>query len=247
MRLALIGYGKMGREIERLALERLWTIGARLDIDTPKPEADTMRGMDAAIHFARAGTIVADLLPWARAAVQIVVGTTGWEAELPAVRSLINDSGIGLVAASNFSVGVNLFHRVVREASRAVNRLSDYDVFIHEVHHKDKLDSPSGTALDLGRTVMEELKRKTELLGRAPDGKILPHQLHVSSSRAGAVVGTHTVTFDSAADSIELKHTAKNRTGFALGALLAAEWVQGKKGMFTMADVIDDLLRSHKE
>ena len=241
MRLALIGYGKMGKEIERLALDRGWTVGVRVDLDTPKPDATAMSAVDAAIHFAQARGIIADLTPWAELGKPIVVGTTGWGKDLQNVQNLVRDKGIGLVHAPNFSLGVNIFYQLVRKAATMFDRFEEYDAFIHEVHHKDKIDSPSGTALTLAEIVLKEIKRKKELLAHAPEGKIRSDQLHVSSTRGGAVVGIHSLTFDSAADSIELRHLAKNRTGFALGAMLAAEWVQGKKGMFTMEDVLQDL------
>ena len=122
-----------------------------------------------------------------------------------------------------------------------MNRFPEYDAFIHEIHHKEKIDSPSGTALQLGKIVLNELKRKKELLTQPPEGKIKPEQLHVSVSRSGWVIGTHTLAFDSAADSIEITHTAKNRNGLALGALAAAEWIQHKHGVFTMDDILQDL------
>jgi 4-hydroxy-tetrahydrodipicolinate reductase len=122
-----------------------------------------------------------------------------------------------------------------------MDKFENYDAFIQEIHHKNKIDSPSGTALTMGQIVLEHLRRKKELLNETSHNKIRPEQLHVSSIRSGAVVGTHTLAFDSAADSIELKHTAKDRSGFALGTLFAAEWIQGKKGLFTMDDAFQDL------
>jgi 4-hydroxy-tetrahydrodipicolinate reductase len=243
MRLALIGYGKMGKEIERLALGRGWSVGVRVDLDTPPPDLAAKRAVDVAIHFAHAKTIVADLRLWAELGKPIVVGTTGWRSDLQHVQNLVRDKGIGLVHAPNFSLGVNIFYQLARAAATMFDRFEDYDVFIHEVHHKDKVDSPSGTALTLAEIVLSEIKRKKEVLAQSPPGKIRPDQLHVSFTRGGAVIGTHSLTFDSAADSIEVRHAAKNRTGFALGALLAAEWIQGKKGMYTMEDVIHDLFR----
>jgi 4-hydroxy-tetrahydrodipicolinate reductase len=124
-----------------------------------------------------------------------------------------------------------------------MDRFPEYDAFIHEIHHKNKLDSPSGTALTLGQLVLQHLHRKKEVLIEPPLGKIRPEQLHISSSRGGAIVGTHVLAFDSNSDTIELKHTAKDRSGFVLGTLLAAEWIIGKKGLFTMDDVFQDLFR----
>ncbi len=232
----------MGNEIERLALDRGWTVDICLDIDTPPPKPEAMRKVDVAIHFASAQSIVDNLMSWVEVGKPVVVGTTGWKKDLPRITQLVQEKGTGLVHASNFSLGVNIFNQLARTAARLFNHFVEYDAFIQEIHHKDKLDSPSGTALTLAEIVLHELHHKTEIFHQLPEGKILSHQLHVSSARGGAVVGTHALTFDSAADAIELRHTAKNRSGFALGALLAAEWIQGKQGIYTMEDVIRDLL-----
>jgi 4-hydroxy-tetrahydrodipicolinate reductase len=246
MRIALIGYGKMGKEIERLALDRQWSVDLKIDIDTPRPPASSMAGMDVAIHFAGPQTILQDITPWVEIGTALVIGTTGWNQDLGAVRSLIERKGTGMVYASNFSLGVSVFARLVQDAARMMDKLEEYDVSIHEIHHKEKIDSPSGTALTLAGVILGELKRKKEILSQPPAGKIEPNQMHVSSSRTGAVVGVHTVTFDSEADTIELTHSAKNRSGFAFGALVAAEWIRGKKGVFTMNDVVQDLMKPEK-
>jgi len=154
---------------------------------------------------------------------------------LPEFRSALKDSG--LLYSSNFSLGMNYFFRIVRRAAELMNNANEYDVFVHETHHRQKLDSPSGTALSLARIVIDQIERKKEILTRPPDGKIKPEMLHVSSTRVGTVAGDHIVGFDSEADSIELRHVAKTRRGFALGALAAARWLHGRKGIYTMDDV----------
>jgi 4-hydroxy-tetrahydrodipicolinate reductase len=247
MRIALIGYGKMGKEIEGAALARGWTIPMRVDIDTPNPSDDAIRSVDAAIHFASAADLISSITPWARHRIPLVIGTTGWQKNFDAVCALIREHDSALLHSSNFSLGVNIFDSLVREAGKAFDRFPEYDAFIHEIHHKDKVDSPSGTALALAASLMQNLKRKREILSTQPDEKIRPDQLHISSSRAGSVVGTHSVVFDSTADAIELTHRAKNRTGFALGALAAAEWIQKKRGIFTMHDVMRVLFAPRKE
>ncbi len=243
MHIALIGYGKMGKEIERLALERAWNINLRIDIDTPPVTSAQRNNIDVAIHYAQAGSIVDDLTPWIEAHKPIVVGTTGWLEQIPKIETLVKKNDVGLIYASNFSLGVNIFFHLVHAAAQMMNRFSDYDAFIQEIHHKDKLDSPSGTALTMGQIVLKNLSRKKELLNETSHGKIRPEQLHVSSIRSGSVVGTHVLSFDSEADTIEVKHTAKNRSGLALGTLLAAEWIIGKKGLFTMNDLFQDLFK----
>jgi 4-hydroxy-tetrahydrodipicolinate reductase len=243
MRLAIVGYGKMGKEIERLAIERDWSINLRVDIDTPPVTKAQRENVDVVIHYATAKDIVNDLTPWAEAHKPIVVGTTGWQDQLKNIEALVIKNQIGLIYASNFSLGVNIFFHLVKTATQMMDKFENYDAFIQEIHHKNKIDSPSGTALTMGQIVLEYLQRKKELLTETSHNKIRPEQLHVSSTRSGTVVGTHTLVFDSAADAIELKHTAKDRSGFALGTLFAAEWIRGKKGLFTIDDAFQDLFK----
>jgi 4-hydroxy-tetrahydrodipicolinate reductase len=246
MRIAMIGYGKMGKEIERLAKERGWSVDLRIDIDTPPVTPAQRKDIDVVIHFANAANIVNDISPWAELHKPIVVGTTGWHDQLQKIESIVDKNNIGLIYASNFSLGMNIFFHLIRTASQIMDRFADYDAFVQEIHHKNKLDSPSGTALTMGKIVLENLHRKKVLLNETSHDKISPDQLHISSVRGGAVVGTHTLTFDSAADSIELKHTAKDRSGLALGTLLAAEWIRNKKGLFTMDDLFQDIIKQGK-
>jgi len=243
MRIAIIGYGKMGKEIERLANERGWSINLRIDIDTPPVTKAQRENVDVVIHYASAKDIINDLTPWAEAHKQIVVGTTGWQNQLQNIEALVTKNQIGLIYASNFSLGVNIFFHLVKTAAQMMDKFEDYDAFIQEIHHKNKIDSPSGTALTMGQIVLEHLRRKKELLNETSHTKIRPEQLHISSTRSGTVVGTHTLAFDSAADTIELKHTAKDRSSFALGTLFAAEWIYGKKGLFTIDDAFQDLFK----
>ena len=162
-------------------------------------------------------------------------------ATLHDVEVLVKNNQIGLIYAPNFSLGVNIFFHLVKTAAQMMDKFENYDAFIQEIHHKNKIDSPSGTALMMGQIVLDHLHRKKELLNETSHNAIRPEQLHVASVRSGTVIGTHSLTFDSAADSIELKHTAKDRSGLALGTLFAAEWIQGKKGLYTMDDAFQDL------
>ena len=243
MRLALVGYGKMGKEIERLAKDRGWIVDLRVDIDTPPVTKAQRDSIDVVIHFATAKNIINDLTPWAEAHKPIVVGTTGWQDQLQRIETLVHINQIGFIYASNFSIGVNIFFHLIKDAAQMMDKFEEYDTFIHEIHHKHKIDSPSGTALTMGKIILENLKRKKELLTETSHTAIRPEQLHISSTRSGTIVGTHTLTFDSAAETIELKHTAKNRSGLALGTLFAAEWIQDKKGIFTMDDAFQDLFK----
>jgi 4-hydroxy-tetrahydrodipicolinate reductase len=236
----------MGKEVERVALNRGMEITARIDIDSPSVSTDEVRQADVAVHFAIPSTVQQHVRELAKLGIPIVVGTTGWQKEAATIQSIVNSYEIGLVHASNFSLGVNILYRLLKEAGSLFDRIGEYDISVHEIHHKDKLDAPSGTALSIANILLDGIKRKKEILAGSPEGKIRPEQLHVTSGRHGTVVGKHIVTFDSAADSIEILHTAKNRTGFALGAVVAAEWIKGKKGMFTFDDVLADFFTQQR-
>jgi len=242
MTIALIGYGKMGKEVEAAARERHITVGR---IFTEEENAGAaaltpaaLRGIDVCIDFSTPASVLSNIRAVAAAGCNIVVGTTGWYDHLEQVRSTVKEQNTGLLYAPNFSIGVAVFSRIVADAARMFDRQPGYDVAVSEIHHTGKADSPSGTALSLASVILETMHRKTELLAKNPQGAIAPHQLHVSSTRVGSTTGVHTVVFDSEADTIELRHTARNRKGFALGALVAAEWLKGKRGVYTLQDVI---------
>lgn len=237
MKIALIGYGKMGKEIERCATEKGIDVCAIFDENKPVSSVE-ITDADVCVDFSIPSAVAHNVDVYAEAKKNAVIGTTGWLEHLDKIHAAVYNAGIGLVYASNFSIGVNLFMHIVAYAAERMNAFEDYDAYIHEVHHNQKLDSPSGTALSLATALLEKIERKKTLLTDTSKSKISPEQLHVTSSRTGAVPGTHTVGFDSSADTIELIHTARNRSGFALGALFAARWIHGKKGVFTMADVL---------
>jgi len=243
IKLALIGYGKMGKEVERLALERHIQITARIDVESPSLLIDEVKRADVAIHFAIPSTVLGHIEQLASLGKDVVLGTTGWQNDRPTIQNLVERKGIGLVHASNFSLGMNIIYHLLNEAGSIFNRFEEYDVSVHEIHHKEKLDSPSGTALTIASILLSRIGRKKEILAGSSEGRIRPEQLQVTSARTGAVVGIHRVLFDSVADNIEVVHTAKNRTGFALGALLAAQWIRGRKGFFTMEDVLADIIK----
>jgi 4-hydroxy-tetrahydrodipicolinate reductase len=243
LRIALIGYGKMGKEVEKAALDRGMEITARIDVDAPSLAVEGVRSADVAVHFALPPTVLKHVGELAALKTSVVIGTTGWQADRDMVQSLVESSGIGLVHASNFSLGVNILYRIISEAGSIFNRFGEYDVSIHEIHHKDKIDAPSGTAASLAKVLLSRIERKKAILAGAPEGKIRPDQLQITSGRVGTVVGVHRVTFDSPADSVEIVHNAKNRSGFALGAIIAAEWINGKQGMYSFDDVLEDLFK----
>lgn len=234
MRVALIGYGRMGREVERAALEAGDTVVARFDIDRPVT-VEGLADAEVSIDFSMPECVVSNLQVASEAGTDIVVGTTGWYEQLERVRPWFQSSA--MLYAQNFSIGVNVFYRIVRRAAELMNALPDYDVYVEELHHRKKVDSPSGTAERIGAIVLEEIERKKTVTTSLGEGAIPPDVLQIASVRAGSAAGVHAVGFDSPADSIELRHTARSRAGFAAGALLAARWVRGRKGVFTMDDV----------
>ncbi len=242
MNIALIGYGRMGKEVELVAKEKgLKVVGIFTEENNTGGLGiadDLLKNVDVCIDFSTPKAVIDNIEAVAECGKSIVVGTTGWYDKLDHVKKLVKERKIGFLYASNFSLGVNIFSQIVMDAGRLFEKHSEYDVAISEMHHRGKADSPSGTALSLGSIVLQSLKRKTAILHEAPHGQIKTEQLHVTSTRVGSVTGTHAVVFDSECDSIELVHRAKNRRGFALGAVVAAEWLKGKKGFYTMRDVI---------
>jgi 4-hydroxy-tetrahydrodipicolinate reductase len=242
MNLALIGHGKMGQEVERVAQEKGLKIVRIFEVDENQDGGaltkESLKSVDVCIEFSSPEAVLSNIEAVAECGKNIVVGTTGWYDRLDYVRKLVKEKKIGLLYAPNFSLGVNIFNQLVMDAAHLLEKYTQYDVAINEIHHRGKADSPSGTALTLGSTILQVLKRKSELVTETEHGTIKPHQIHVTSTRMGTVTGKHTVLFDSEADSIELVHTAKSRSGFAQGAIVAAEWLKGKKGFYTMRDVL---------
>ena len=227
MRIAIVGYGKMGRMIEGLAAPRGVEVALKLDefnnanFEGITPEK--FKGIDAAIEFSTPATVLGNVERISKLGVNIVIGTTGWHNQIDRVRGIVESSGTGAVWSPNFSIGVNVFFRVVNEAAKLLAREPEYEAWAWEIHHSAKKDAPSGTLLKL----VDEMKKA---------GYERP--IDVGSNRAGAIPGTHEIGFDSAADTITLRHTARSREGFALGAIKAAQWVAGKKGFFEFSQVL---------
>jgi 4-hydroxy-tetrahydrodipicolinate reductase len=264
MNIAIIGYGKMGKLIETHAMERGHRVIAVVDplvpVKTEGPgtgipsgapvfrtigEAPCLDTADAAIEFTRPDTAPGNMFALIERRIPLVVGTTGWLDRLEEIRAAVESAGASLVWASNFSLGVNLFYRIAAYAARLVDPFPEYDVGGWEAHHNKKADSPSGTAKTLVEGVLAQMSRKTTPVWETLDRPPKAEELHYPSLRVGSVPGVHTLTFDSPADTIEITHSARNREGFAAGALRAAEWLAGKRrqGVFTMDDVLTEILR----
>lgn len=240
-RIALIGYGSMGKEIERIAIEKGILISTIFDINNPLSNSSP-DNFDVAIDFSTPSAVVENVQCIAAMKKDIVIGTTGWTDGIKEINRCVDSNDIGAIYGSNFSIGMQMFFSIVRQAAKLTNSVDEYDIFLHEIHHKRKIDSPSGTALSLARIVLDEVGRKTSINSETMHGKINEDEFHISSVRGGDVTGTHTMYLDSFADMIELTHRAKNRGGFALGALEAAGWIWNKKGLFDFANVFDKIL-----
>ncbi len=244
MNIVLFGYGKMGRIIERFAISRGHRIGLVIDEHNRgeiTPEA--LQGYDAAIDFSTPSAAVSNIDLCFAADLPVVVGTTGWYDELPAVKERCLAGNKTLMYGSNFSIGVNVFFHINRLLARAINPYKQYDVQVEEIHHTHKLDAPSGTAITIAEGILENNDSKSRwintLIGEGEEMVPKKDELLIESHRIEEVPGTHTVLYSSEVDQIEFKHTAHSRAGFALGAVIAAEWLAGKKGFYAVTEMFD--------
>ncbi|MBK0370836.1 4-hydroxy-tetrahydrodipicolinate reductase [Flavobacterium agrisoli] len=231
MKIALLGYGKMGKVIERIALER------GHEIVLKKDEFNTYDGLenaDVAIDFSVPTAAVPNISACFNTGIPVVSGTTGWLADYDNMIALCNEKKGGFISTSNFSLGVNIFFGLNEYLAKMMATLDTYKVSMEEIHHIHKLDAPSGTAISLAKGVIENSHYANWTLENPQ-----ANEIHIEAIREGEVPGTHTVTYQSEVDTIEIKHTAHNREGFALGAVIAAEWLAGKQGIFTMKDVLN--------
>jgi len=243
MKIALLGYGKMGKMIEAIALERNHEIVLKIDqYNTHELTHQNLKQADVAIEFSTPDTVLQNIQLCLDAKVPLIVGTTGWYGSLQKIKDDCIFSNSALMYGSNFSVGVNIFFQINKMAAKMMNQFANhYDVELEEIHHIHKLDAPSGTAITLAEDVLDEFKTKIEWLSVNADEKNVtianPEHLIIESYRQGEVPGTHSVIYDSDEDRIELKHVAHSRQGFALGAVIAAEWLKNKTGFFSVKDM----------
>jgi 4-hydroxy-tetrahydrodipicolinate reductase len=231
MRIALLGYGKMGKLVEAIALREGWEVSPKLDIaDNMGGSGITpasMAGVDVAIEFSQPEAVLPNIEAAARAGINLVIGTTGWAEQRSRAERIVRESGIGLVYGANFSLGMNLFFEIVANSARLIGMIPQYDAYISEEHHRAKKDAPSGTALNLLDVMRPHLSNPN---------------LSIASIRAGSIPGTHVIGFDSEADTIVLEHRARSRQGFAEGAVLAARWIAGKKGFHDFRQVFREIV-----
>ena len=238
MKIALIGYGKMGKTIEEIALNRGHELVARITSSNPISQLD-FDEVDVAIEFTAPHFAVQHIEACISNQTPVVVGTTAWNDQLPYVTDLVAKHDGTLLHASNFSIGVNMFFDINRRLATLMSKYNDYTVVLEETHHTEKLDSPSGTAVSLANDIMFANPAISSWMhGDDVTPAVDSNQMAVVSYRKANVPGTHKITYNSEIDTIELTHTAHNRNGFALGAVIAAEWLYGKKGVYTMQDII---------
>jgi len=230
MKIALLGYGKMGKVIERIALERGHEIVLKKDQD------NTFEGLlnaDVAIDFSVPDSAVINISECLNNGIPVISGTTGWLSDYPKMMTLCEDKNGSFIYGSNFSLGVNVFFELNEYLAKMMANLKQYNVSMEEIHHTQKLDAPSGTAITLAEGVIKHTDYSNWTLETS-----ISNEIHIEAKRIENVPGTHSIFYDSEVDQIEIKHTAHSREGFALGAVVAAEWLVGKKGVFTMKDVL---------
>ena len=242
MNIVLIGYGNMGHEIEKIALQRSHTVIERFDINSTLPPAGSdfykSKTINCFIDFSHASAVAHNAETASRLKVPLVEGTTGWHDKKNEILDTVKKNGGTMVYGNNFSVGAQMFFRIVQKAAKLMNAFPEYDVSIHEVHHTQKKDAPSGTALTVANSIMKELKRKTAIKKDFQSGVIRENEIGVSSARVGKVFGIHSVLFYSDVDEIEIIHKAHNRVGLASGAVLAAELIQGFSGVYSFEELV---------
>ncbi len=245
MKIAIIGYGAMGRMIESIAQKKgydIVTVDPKADASYSSIDKESMKGVDVAIDFSLPATVLLNIDKYCELKVNAVIGTTGWYDHVDEVKKKVERAGIGLLWSSNFSIGVNMYFKIIEAASKIIDKVPDYDVWAYELHHHNKADSPSGTAKSISQILIDNISRKKSAVYDKLDRKIEPSEIHFSSIRGGPVNFEHTIGFDSDADCITIKHAARHRGGYALGAVLASEFVKGKSGFFGMEDFMEQLI-----
>jgi 4-hydroxy-tetrahydrodipicolinate reductase len=252
MKVLIVGYGNMGKEVEAVLQERGHSVSGRVDphasgADLPELTHESLEQSDVVIEFSLADSVIPNCRHYARSRTPAVVGTTGWYESADKAKEITEGSGIGYLYGSNFSIGAHLFFEMTKRLASIINPFSDYDIMMYELHHKHKKDSPSGTALNLGDAIIENCRRKTKPAVETLHREIEAEELHIGSVRGGSIPGTHTVIADSPADSLEITHRARSRKGFAAGAVGAAEWLVSRQGFFRVEDYISELLSEGRQ
>lgn len=245
VKIALIGYGKMGKTIASLAEEKGFRVVSIIDPFCQgchrEISKESLSGAEVAIDFSHPQGIVQNLKKLIELKQNTVVGTTGWNEHQAEIRALATEAGIGFVYGANFSLGMNLFQELIREAVKLFDPFEDYDLLGWEKHHAMKADSPSGSAIEMVNNILANSSRKKKVVYDKLDRRIEEDELHFASIRGGKIPGTHALAFDSEADTIEIIHTVRSRQTFASGALLAAKWLKGKSGVYTFREILGQM------
>ena len=240
----MVGYGRMGHEIQQVAQAKgheIVTVDTKCKADFCNIDEESMKDVDVVIDFTIPDTAIENAKLYNKLGVNVVMGTTGWYNQMEEMKNAVSD--IGFIWSGNFSIGVNVFFRIIEGAAKVIDNVEDYDIMGFEAHHKGKADSPSGTAKMIADILIENIDRKKKLVVDRLDRKINDDELHFASMRVGSIPGTHSVIFDSDADTIELTHKARNRKGFALGAVMAAEWINDREGFYNIDDFMNELIK----
>jgi len=245
-KLCIIGYGKMGRIIESMAAQNGFEVVGRIDPMVPEVSPsismESLAGAEVCVEFSHPAAVMDNIRAVAALRVPLVVGTTGWNAHLDEVRALVEHHNTAILHGANFSIGMNIFNRVAAYATQLCDKFAGYDVWGVEMHHNQKADSPSGTAIQLADTILANSTRKSRSVYTMLDRPIEADELHFASVRGGRIPGRHIIGFDSEEDSITLEHSARSRACFAAGALQAAHWIIGRQGLFTFNEMMQSIL-----
>ena len=246
MKIALIGYGLMGQKAKEYAISRGHEVN--IIIDPIHKDANfknikdvDLSNIDIIIDFSTKDAVMENVKTANNFKKDIIIGTTGWYENLNEVEKIAKENNIGILWSANFSIGVNLYYRIIEKASELINKYDEYDIWGTELHHNNKSDSPSGTAKEISKILLENIKRKKKVIYDKLDRRINPDEIHFSSTRGGPVNFSHTIGFDSSSDTVTINHSARDRGGYALGAIKCAEWLNGKKGLYNMNDFLNNI------
>ena len=243
MKIAIIGYGAMGREIEKQAKKLSFQVTKIIDLNTQQQISNTQFDEDeVAIEFSTPDSVMSNLESLIKKKVNVVCGTTGWYENKQHIQNLISENNVGFIHATNYAIGTHIFWKTIKCLAKYINKFNEYDVLMNEIHHKNKLDSPSGTAITTAEILIQNINRKNRFNAEKIIGKVKDDEIHLSSTRGGYVIGEHKVMCDSQHDTIEVSPSGKSRASYAIGAIRSAQWLYKKKGFFSINDYIDDVM-----
>ncbi len=251
MRIGIIGYGKMGKEIEKAAKRKGFEVTSTIDPNNEEAKfahinEESLKDVDVCIDFTHPSVLIKNMELYCKLKKNVVIGTTGWYDQMDEVREMVEKAGIGCIWSGNFSIGVNMYFKIIEEAAKIVNKIHEYDIMGVEYHHNKKADSPSGTMKMIGDIIVNNVYRKEKAVYEMLDRPIRNEEVHLASVRGGSIPGVHEIVIDSPADTITITHTARTREGFATGAIMAAEFVYQKEGFFSINDLMKNIVGENK-